>query len=119
MEGSTFRTTVWTKAIATAGIRHVVFHGLRVTSTTWLLDAGVNAKTVSVMQGHSSAAVTMNVYARSSAAARKSAAGKVGALLGEALAAAPNVVLIDSRRRDRQNVTRGRAGAGTETALSS
>ena len=83
IDNSIFRQGISMPAIERAGIRHVVVHGLRVTSTTWLLDAGINAKTVSVMQGHSSPAVTMAVYARS-AASQKLAAEKVGAALGSA-----------------------------------
>jgi integrase len=101
IDNSIFRQGIWKPAIERSGIRHVVIHGLRVTSTTWLLDAGINAKTVSVMQGHSSPAVTMAVYARSSAASQKLAAEKVGAALGRVLELPSNVVPISSKAKQR------------------
>ena len=119
IDNSNFRERVWVKAIERAGIRHVVIHGLRVTSTTWLLDAGINAKTVSVMQGHSSPAVTMAVYARSSAASQKLAADKVGEALGRVLVLPKNVVSITSKKGNRAKGDRGTDGAHTQTGSAS
>jgi integrase len=119
IDNSIFRQGIWKPAIKRAGIRHVVIHGLRVTSTTWLLDAGVNAKTVSVMQGHSSPNVTMAVYARSSAASQKLAAEKVGAALGRVLELPPNVVSITSKPQRKRTVDRGSTGATSQKARTS
>ena len=119
IDNSIFRQGIWKPAIDRAGIRHVVIHGLRVTSTTWLLDAGINAKTVSVMQGHSSPAVTMAVYARSSAASQKLAADKVGEALGRVLVLPSNVVSITSKKATRKTGERGTDGADGTKALSS
>jgi integrase len=113
INGSNFRARVWIPAIKRANIRHVVFHGLRITSTTWLLDAGVNAKVVSTMQGHSSPAVTLNVYARASEASQRDAAERVGSILGRALQLPANVVPITSKTKARKGVDRGTAGADT------
>jgi integrase len=115
IDNSIFRQGIWKPAIERAGIRHVVIHGLRVTSTTWLLDAGINAKTVSVMQGHSSPAVTMAVYARSSAASQKLAADKVGEALGRVLILPKNVVSITKKAASQKGVAWGANGADAQT----
>ena len=111
INGSNFRARVWVPALEKAGLRHLVFHGLRITSTTWLLDAGVNAKVVSTMQGHSSPAVTLNVYARASEASQRDAAERVGSILGRALKLPSNVVPISTKTKARNRVDRGTAGA--------
>jgi integrase len=110
MDISTFRQTVWSKTLEAAGVRHLVFHGLRITSTTWLLDDGVSAKVASVMQGHGSAAITLAVYARSTKEAEKAAATKVGARLGVVLSAGENVVSIQRGAK----TTPGERGFGSE-----
>lgn len=45
-----------------AGVRHVRLHDLRHTTATRLLEANVNPKVVSEVLGHSSTAVTLEVY---------------------------------------------------------
>jgi len=44
------------------GLPHLTVHGLRHAHATMLLEAGVNPKVVSERLGHSSIAVTMDVY---------------------------------------------------------
>src|SRR5262249_20761262 len=45
-----------------AGLPHIRFHDLRHTAATILLTNGVNPKVVSEMLGHSSVAITLDIY---------------------------------------------------------
>lgn len=50
-------------AAASAGLEHVGVHALRHTAATLMLEGGVNIKAVSALLGHSSVAITGDVYA--------------------------------------------------------
>jgi integrase len=58
-----FFTKSFTRLAASAGLPHVTFHGLRHTHVTQLLAAGEHVKVVSERAGHSSVAVTLQIYA--------------------------------------------------------
>jgi integrase len=64
-----------------AGVRVITFHGLRHTSATLLLKAGVPPKVVQERLGHQSIAITMDVYAHVLPGMQQEAAAKLGALL--------------------------------------
>lgn len=53
------------KLSTSLGLRHVHFHSLRHTFATRLLELGVDVKTVSVLLGHASPRITLDVYAHS------------------------------------------------------
>nr|WP_322753436.1 tyrosine-type recombinase/integrase [Frankia sp. Cas3] len=55
----------------------VVFHGLRHTCVTLLLDLGVPPHTVRDIAGHSAIEVTMTIYAHSSMAEKRAALRKL------------------------------------------
>ena len=60
---SNFRKQVWLPLIATAGLHGVRFHDLRHTYASTLISTGLNPAVVASVMGHSSAAVTLRVYA--------------------------------------------------------
>ena len=49
-------------ALVRAGLPRIRFHDLRHTAATLLLAGGVHAKVVSELLGHSSVAITLDVY---------------------------------------------------------
>lgn len=64
-----------------AGLPKVRLHDLRHTYATLLIEAGVDLKTVSMALGHSSVAITMDLYAHVRPAMQQAAADKLDALL--------------------------------------
>jgi len=56
-----------------AGIATTRLHALRHTSVSWLIAAGVDARTVATLAGHSSPTVTLSVYAHLVAGAQAKA----------------------------------------------
>ncbi len=65
------RITPWTcrntydRMLQTLGIRHLNFHCLRHTFATRAIENGMDFKTLSVILGHASPAITMNIYTHS------------------------------------------------------
>ena len=53
---------VFPKLVKAQGLPHLTFHGLRHAHATLALGAGVNPKIVSERLGHSSVAITMDIY---------------------------------------------------------
>jgi len=51
------------KLVKAQGLLHLTFHGLRHPHATLALTAGVNVKVVSERLGHSSVAITLDIYA--------------------------------------------------------
>lgn len=66
-----------------AGVRRITLHGLRHTSATLALQAGVPLKVVSERLGHSRVEITMNVYAHVLPSSAKEAARTMGSILHE------------------------------------
>jgi integrase len=64
-----------------AGVRRIKLHGLRHTSATLLLQAGVPPHVVQQRLGHRSIAITLGVYAHALPAMQQDAAAKLAALL--------------------------------------
>jgi integrase len=69
------------RLVAAAHVRPITFHGLRHTSATLLLMAGVPAKVVSERLGHSKIAITLDVYSHVLPGMQQAAAASLGALL--------------------------------------
>ncbi|WP_322751053.1 MULTISPECIES: site-specific integrase [unclassified Frankia] len=67
----------WEPLRRAAGLDGVVFHGLRHTCVTLLLDLGVPPHTVRDIAGHSAIEVTMTIYAHSSMAEKRAALRKL------------------------------------------
>ena len=61
-ELSSFQTAV-SKAIRSAGLRGVVWHGLRATAASWLAETGCTEREIMSITGHTSAA-SVSVYVR-------------------------------------------------------
>lgn len=65
------------RMLRSAGIENVkVYHGLRHTFATNLINAGVDVKTVSVLMGHSNISTTMDLYVHPSAESKSTALNK-------------------------------------------
>ena len=69
------------RLIKKADVRRITFHGLRHTSATLLLLAGVSAKVVSERLGHSKIAITLDTYSHVLPSMGQAAAAQLGALL--------------------------------------
>lgn len=69
---------------AAAGVPRLSPHGLRHTSITLLMLAGVPLKVIAARSGHRSIATTADIYAHVSAEADRSAADTLGAVLEDA-----------------------------------
>ena len=61
-DADNFRHRRWKPLLRRAGLPDVRFHDLRHTCATLLLTKGVHPKIVSEMLGHSSIAITLDVY---------------------------------------------------------
>lgn len=61
----------------------VTFHDLRHTHATWLLESGVDLKTVSQRLGHSSITVTADVYSHVTRRMQKDAMDKLEKMIGD------------------------------------
>ena len=67
--------------VAAAGVRRIRFHDLRHTSATLALAAGIHPKVVSERLGHSSIAITLDLYSHVTPSLQAEAAEKLGAVL--------------------------------------
>ena len=72
---------VWVKCLEAAGLRHVRFHDLRHTFATLMLELGESPKTVQTMLGHSSVAITLDIYSHVSLELEKRAASRLNTAL--------------------------------------
>ena len=72
------------KLVARSGLPRVTVHDLRHTHATLALQAGVNPKVVSERLGHSSVALTLDIYSHVSAVLEEEAAERVAALVFQA-----------------------------------
>ena len=70
------------RLLAAAGLPHMRFHDLRHGMATLLIAQGVHARVVMEMLGHSTIAVTMNVYGHVVPALEREAADRLDAALG-------------------------------------
>jgi integrase len=69
------------KIVRKSGLPHLTLHGLRHAFATISLTAGVDLKTTSEMLGHSSIAITADIYAHVLPQVQQAAAAAVGQLL--------------------------------------
>ena len=77
-----WRKNVWDKATKQAGITALP-HDLRATAASLLIDAGASVKDVQTHLGHSSIAITLDVYARVRPGRSADLAAKLDALICE------------------------------------
>ena len=71
-------------SVRKTGLPHLTFHGLRHAHATLALTAGINPKIVSERLGHSSIAVTMDIYSHVLPGMQAEAAQAVEDLLSQA-----------------------------------
>ena len=76
-----WRRRVWMPACERAELTGLVFHDLRSLAATVLVATGTDVKTAQRRLGHSSAKVTLDIYARATVAADREAAERVGEYL--------------------------------------
>jgi integrase len=67
--------------LARAGLSHIRFHDLRHTAATLLLEQGVHPKIVSEMLGHSTIAITLDLYSHVTPTMQEQAAAAMDAVL--------------------------------------
>ncbi len=67
--------------IEKADVKPITFHGLRHTSATLALAAGVPAKVVSERLGHATVGITLDLYSHVVSALSQDAAARIGAIL--------------------------------------
>jgi integrase len=65
---------LFTRMLARAGVPHIRLHDARHTFATWMLQSGVSLKTVSDQLGHSSIAITGDIYSHVTREIAKAAA---------------------------------------------
>ena len=75
----------FSQALERAGLSPIRLHDARHTFATWLLEQGVSPKVVQTMLGHSSIAVTLDIYSLVSLDLEKQAAAKLNAALASGL----------------------------------
>lgn len=77
-------STWWRSLRDTMGFHNLTLHELRHTHATLLLASGVDIKTVSTRLGHSSAAITIDMYAHAMPETDRGAALMMGSILSDA-----------------------------------
>jgi integrase len=75
----------FTQVLAQAGLPPIRLHDARHTFATWLLEHGVSPKVVQTMLGHSSIAITLDIYSHVSLDLEKQAAATLNAALASGL----------------------------------
>jgi integrase len=78
---NTLSETRFKRLIKLAGVKEIKFHGLRHTSITLMLSAGVPVHVVAARVGHRDVSMTLNVYAHALPDQQADAASRLGALL--------------------------------------
>ena len=65
--------------------RRPTFHDLRHTFATYAISEGIDVKTVSSILGHSSAAMTLNIYASADPSSKRAAVETIDSVMGRRL----------------------------------
>ncbi len=76
-----WRRRKWVPACETAKLKGLRFHDLRSLAATALVASGADVKTAQTRLGHSSSRMTLDLYARATGKADRTAADKVGTFL--------------------------------------
>ena len=67
----------YAKLVKASGVRRIRFHDMRHTNASLLIEAGTEVKLVSERLGHSSTAITMDIYCHTSASAHRAVANSM------------------------------------------
>jgi len=81
LQYTNWRQRLWVPACRRAGLSGLRFHDLRSLAATALIAVGSDVKTAQARLGHSSARMTLDLYAKVTVEADRSAAERVGKLL--------------------------------------
>jgi integrase len=76
-------TDTFDRRVKAAGVPRIRLHDLRHTFATLALGAGISPKVVQERLGHSSVAITLDIYSHSIPRLQEEAASKVAALMFE------------------------------------
>lgn len=81
IQANTLGQREFARVLKAAGVRPITIHGLRHTSATLLLKAGVSAHVVQQRLGHKRVEITLGTYAHVLPSMQRDAAARLGALL--------------------------------------
>lgn len=81
LDYTNWRRRTWLPACKAAGLAGLRFHDLRSLAATALVASGADIKTAETRLGHSSSRMTLDLYARATGEADRTAADAVGAFL--------------------------------------
>ena len=74
------------RTLVRAGLQHIRFHDLRHTAATLMLRQGVHPKMASEMLGHSTIAITLDLYSHITPTMQRQAADAIDRALADSLA---------------------------------
>ena len=63
MRASNFRNRVWNPAVEAAGYTGLTFHGLRHVAASLMVEGGIHPRVIQYRLGHSTARLSMELYA--------------------------------------------------------
>jgi integrase len=115
LEKNRFVRGVFHPLLRQAGIQRIRFHDLRHTCATLALSSGVNVKVISERLGHSSAKMTLDVYARALPTLQREAAERLEAVIAPRAATASPRHGRRSNRREAPARSSCRAGRSTRS----
>ena len=84
LRGTNFRTRVWEPAVRQAGLESLTFHGLRHAAASFMVDGGEHPRVIQHRLGHSTARLSLELYAHVSQEADRAAAAHLQDLFGGA-----------------------------------
>lgn len=84
LRAANFRLRVWGPAVEAAGLGDLTFHGLRHAAASFMVGAGEHPRVIQHRLGHSTARLSLELYAHVSEAADRDAAAHLDTLFTEA-----------------------------------
>ena len=84
LRAANFRVRVWAPAVEAAGIGDLTFHGLRHAAASFMVGAGEHPRVIQHRLGHSTARLSLELYAHVSEAADRDAATHLDTLFTDA-----------------------------------
>jgi len=84
LRAANFRTRVWAPAVLAAGLDGLTFHGLRHAAASFMVDGGEHPRVIQHRLGHSTARLSLELYAHVSEAADRAAAAHLNEIFSGA-----------------------------------